>query len=692
MSVKTLIGATIGGRYQIQRKIGGGGMALVYKAYDTVLTRPVALKVLRPQYACDEDFVLRFKREAFSAARLQHENIIRIFDVGEDKDIYYIVMELQDGPTLKDLIRNRAPFPAPVAMEIAFQICQAVAHAHRRSIIHRDIKPHNIIVSPSGQVKVTDFGIARAITGSTLTRKGTIVGSVHYFSPEQARGDLASVQSDIYSMGVVLYEMMTGRVPFEGDSPFSIAMKHISEEPIRPRALNPDVPREVESVILKAMQKNEAARYRTAQEMLQDIAAFLEKAHERAKARDKASVPALRDRFSSVAEWMEDAKTGGARHRDYGGSGYGELEVEPAQSSEFEMIPDELDEGRRAHLDEQEEDVLEGVDMETKNVTVMRVQRQGGGRKWLTYGILALTFLVLALVGYAVSQWVAYLNVPTLPVPNVVGKPLAEAEEILRDAGLNARIIGETYGNVPSGCVISQDPAADENVKAGREVDLVVSKGPELEKVPDLVGKTFSEADLILKSSNLDFGNLVYEYHPTAPVDTVIDQNPKPETWTTKGTLVDLKISKGPEPKPILVRSVIGLRLDEAKSLLEEAGLAVGEVTEQESSEFQKGTIMDMNPKPGEEVEPGTKVSLVVSKGKRDQNQQEIVVSVPREGSEPVSVKVEVLDILGVHKAHEALHQPGDVFKVTVRWTGKEARVKVYFNEEFKAEQTVRSE
>ncbi|HHY38644.1 MAG TPA: Stk1 family PASTA domain-containing Ser/Thr kinase [Clostridia bacterium] len=692
MSLKTLVGATIGGRYQIQRQIGGGGMALVYKAYDTVLARPVALKILRPQYACDEDFVLRFKREALSAARLQHENIIRIFDVGGDGDVYFIVMELQDGPTLKDLIRNKAPFPAPVAMEIAFQICQAVAHAHKRSIIHRDIKPHNIIVSPSGQVKVTDFGIARAITGSTLTRKGTIVGSVHYFSPEQARGDTASVQSDIYSIGVVIYEMMTGRVPFEGDSPFSIAMKHISEEPTRPRALNPEIPREVESIILKALKKDETERYRTAQELLQDIAAFLERERERTKGQDKVPVPALRDTISSVAEWVQDWRMDGGRFRDHGMSDYGESEIGSIRSGEFEMISDELDEERQGELTEDERGLPQGVGMDTRKAMPVGTQTRSKGKRWLTYGILALTFLVLAIVGYAVSQWLAYLNVPTLPVPNVVGKPLAEAEEILRDAGLGARVIGETYGNVPSGSVISQDPAAQENVKAGRVVDLVVSKGPELEQVPDLIGKTFSEADLILKSSNLDFGNLIYEYHPTAPVDTVIDQNPKPETWTTQGTLVDLKISKGPEPKPILIRSVIGVELDKAKSMLEEAGLVVGEVTEQESSEFEKGTIMDMNPKPGEEVQPGTKVNLVVSKGKSGQNQKEITVSVPLEGSEPVSVKVEVLDILGVHKAHEALHQPGDVFRVTVQWTGKEARVKVYFNDEFRAEQTVRSE
>lgn len=660
-------------------------MALVYKAYDTVLSRTVALKVLRSQYACDEDFVMRFKREALSAARLQHENIIRIFDVGEDQDIYYIVMEFQTGPTLKELIRTRGPIPTEVAMEIAFQICQGVAHAHRRSIIHRDIKPHNIIISPLGQVKVTDFGIARAITGSTLTRKGTIVGSVHYFSPEQARGDLTSVQSDIYSLGVVLYEMLTGRLPFEGDSPFSIAMKHISEQPPDPRLINPEIPREAASIILKAMQKDETARYRTATDMLHDMGVFLEQAHDRRDGRSKVLLPGLGQRYSPIAEWMGDISEEGD-YREYGelhdGMG-GPLDLGDAQSGKFhaeESVSSNVQVGDFPTGAGEKPD-----DMSSDNDTGVR-------KKWLTYGMLALAIIVVAVVGYAAFQWMAYLNVPTVIVPDVVGRSLAEAEEMLRDAGLTGRIVGEAYGEIPPGCVVSQDPVAEQKVKEGREISLIVSKGPELEMVPDLIGSTFSEADLLLKSSDLDFGNLVYDYHATAPVDTVFDQNPKPNTWTTRGTLIDLKISKGPKPTPVLVRSVIGLTVDEARDVLEEAGLVLGEITSEESSRFKKGTVMDMSPKPGIEVDPGSSVDLVVSEGQSTQNQYDVTVSVPEGGAEPVRVRVEVLDIVGTHKVHEAVHQPGDVFKVSANWVGDEARLKVYFNDEFKAEQILRKE
>ena len=258
-----LIGRLLGKRYEILEKIGGGGWALVYRAQDTFLHRPVAVKVLRSQYTADDDFVRRFKREAQAAASLSHPNVVSIYDVGQEDDVYYIVMEYIDGQTLKEKIDAEAPLPIPVSVKIALQILDALDHAHQAKIVHRDIKPHNILLTRSGRVKVTDFGIARAATTTTLTHTGSIIGSAHYFSPEQARGGFTGEKSDIYSVGVVLYEMVTARVPFEGDSPISVAIKHIQEDVPPPTQLNPAVPVELEEIILRAMEKDQNRRYQS---------------------------------------------------------------------------------------------------------------------------------------------------------------------------------------------------------------------------------------------------------------------------------------------------------------------------------------------------------------------------------------------------------------------------------------------
>ncbi|MDU2240758.1 MAG: Stk1 family PASTA domain-containing Ser/Thr kinase, partial [Paenibacillus sp.] len=266
-----MIGHELGGRYQIIERIGGGGMALVYKAQDLLLNRYVAIKVLRQQFVNDEEFIRRFRREAQSAASLSHPNIVSVYDVGQEDEVHYIVMEYVEGQNLNEIIKERAPLQVDEAVRIASQIADALDHAHHNQIIHRDIKPHNILIGRNGRVKVTDFGIARAVTSATITQTGSVVGSVHYFSPEHAKGVATGEKSDLYSLGIVLYQMLTGRLPFLGESPISVALKHLQEQFDEPRVVNPMIPQSVENIILKSMRKNPGERYQSAKEMLRDL-------------------------------------------------------------------------------------------------------------------------------------------------------------------------------------------------------------------------------------------------------------------------------------------------------------------------------------------------------------------------------------------------------------------------------------
>ena len=275
-------GQRLGGRYQLESRVGGGGMAIVYKARDLILNRPVAVKVLRSQFCTDEDFVNRFRREAQAVASLSHPNVVGVYDVGQEGDTHYMVMEYIEGYTLKEVIIQRGALPVEEAVRIAEQICDALDHAHQNQIIHRDIKPHNIMIGKNGRVKVTDFGIARAVTSATITHTNAMLGSVHYFSPEQARGGITGEKSDLYSLGIVLYEMVTGELPFSGDSPISVALKHLQEPLPEPRTVNPAIPQSVENVIFKALVKDPFLRYSSAREMLEDLETclFPERLHE----------------------------------------------------------------------------------------------------------------------------------------------------------------------------------------------------------------------------------------------------------------------------------------------------------------------------------------------------------------------------------------------------------------------------
>lgn len=613
-----MIGRLLGNRYEVLERLGGGGMAVVYKARDLYLHRKVAVKVLRPQFAGDENFVRRFRREAQSAASLSHPNVVAIYDVGQYEDTHYIVMEYVEGTTLKEKIRQEGALPVPLALEIATRIAEALEHAHQNGIIHRDIKPHNILLSANGRVKVADFGIARASTGATLTHTGSMIGSAHYFSPEQARGSITGERSDLYSLGVVLYEMVTGRVPFDGDSPVTVAIRHLQEEVPNPRQFNRGLPREVEAVIMKAMQKEEFRRYHTATQLRRDLERCL------------AGLVG--------GEELEDTLV---------------VAQEPARAK--------LTEGpKRAHRT----------------------------RKRYLLWAAGLAVMATALA-FGVVEFYRWLNVPIVTVPPVEGLSLAEAQRELERVNLAPQIDdpGRYDPRVPANHVISQDPEAGQQVKAGRKVRLVISKGPELVAggVPEVEKLHVKEALIRLESVGL-VGKVVEVNHPEVPEDYVIRQNPRAGVQVPTGSEVVLEVSTGPAA-PLILPDFSGEQLENVQLRLKELGLLVGTVSEQESR-MPPGVVVGQTPAPGTTVVPGSEVALVVSKGGLSGTPRSTVrVSVPGEGQGLREVEIVVYDNRGRRTVYKGSHPPGETFSWPVEWGGTQARVQILIDGEVKGEE-----
>ncbi|MHB8170050.1 MAG: Stk1 family PASTA domain-containing Ser/Thr kinase [Thermincolia bacterium] len=547
-----LIGKNIGNRYQIMEKLGGGGMAVVYRARCCYLQRDVTIKVLRPEYYGDEDFVERFRREAQAVASLSHPNIVNVYDVGQEDNIHYIVMEYVEGKNLKEVIRERGPLPIEEAVDIARQICEGLDHAHEHKIVHRDIKPHNILITKTGRVKVTDFGIARAATAATVTQTGTIVGSVHYFSPEQAKGDGTGHRSDIYSVGVVLYEMLTGSLPFEGDTPISIILKQVQADPEPPSKLNPAVTPELEKVVLRAMAKNADYRYQTAGEMAQDLKTVL------------------------------SGKIGEAtRNIDE------EFATRVLPISTLDLKPRVI----RADKDEPKEEKKD--------------------RRWL-WAVVAV--LLLGLFG---GGFVAYMQGSEVTMPNVVGMPKDEAQRTLEQAGLKMVVEREEYSSdYQAGTVTWQSETPRKTIKEGREIKVVLSKGEQRIKVPALKGQDRERAAVTLDNTGLIQGTVNEEYSDEVSEGYVTRQEPEADNEVSKGSAVNIWLSKGPEPKKIMVPDVLRLSTDDAINKLKANGLKVDENFTYESSNTEfEGTVIDQDPDANIEVREGSTIKLKVSQG-----------------------------------------------------------------------------
>lgn len=594
-------GIFLGNRYEVIEKIGAGGMADVYKGRDIMLNRYVAIKVLKKEFREDETFVKKFRSEAQAAAGLLNPNIVNVYDVGEDRGLYYMVMELVEGITLKEYIDRKKRLSAREVISIAIQMCSGIEAAHKHHIIHRDIKPQNIIISNDGKVKVTDFGIARMVTSTTTST--VAMGSVHYTSPEQARGGYSDEKSDIYSIGITLYEMVTGQVPFNGDTTVEVAMKHLQEEITPPSELVPDIPYSLEQIILKCTQKNAERRYKEVGDLIQDLKHSLVDPDgdfvQIVPVGNADTVIITEDELDDIRNSYED----------------GDEQDEEYEDGEYD---DE------EYGDEEDED--EERDSDEVNPRMNKVIRI------MTIVVAVIIIFVLVLVvgraaglfrfgsGTSVTQ---EEDSSKVKVPNVVGKTLDEAKETLNDAGLGWKIgkQGES-SKYEEGYVMAQDPKNGEKVKKNTQITLDVSTGKTEEtiEVPDVIGKDEATAQKTLEDAGFIVASTAV--YSSQPQGQVVDTDPEPGTEAAKGSTVTIQVSKGQEK--ITVPDVRGKDENSAKSALSGAGLNVTVTTEYSDSVAQ-GNVISQNPSSGTKVDAGANVTLVVSSGKKPEEK----VSVP---------------------------------------------------------------
>lgn len=566
-----MTGRVFNNRYQITERIGIGGMAEVYRAQDNVLGRLVAVKVMLPQYAADPNFTKRFKQEAAAAANLQSPYIVNVYDWGQDDGTYYIVMEFVRGSDLKTAINERGAINQRKVAEIGSQVCQALSVAHNLDIIHRDIKPQNIMVLRDGSVKVADFGIAcLANSANTLTQEA--LGSVHYMSPEQARGDRTDARSDIYSAGVVLYEMLTGRLPFEGDNAVSVAIQHLSSVPLSPREINPDVPEALELICMKAMASDLEKRYASADEMLADLEEFRKN-------------PEVDLDFT-----IEDL------HR--------ETVDEPTQ-----YIP-------AVHTVSKAQKMQEADDEEEEEASPHKL----GTRKLLTIiGAAVAAVALIVLLWHAIfSDLLGGEQTPTeYVVPYLIGMTIDEANEDENVKGIfTIEQIGQRASSkYAAGQIIEQSPERGKTVKGNRVISVFVSSGAKTEKMPNLINKEYRDATLQL--TNLDLNLVVndpVEEYSNITKGYVIRTIPEYGETLQEGDSVTLVVSKGEQPKPVTVLSFIGIDIEIVRQQVTQTGLVVGEVTQRASDE-PYGTVIDQSINAETKVDAGTTINFVISEG-----------------------------------------------------------------------------
>ena len=639
-----MIGKTLGARYELIERIGGGGMALVYKARDLLLNRNVAVKVLRPQFTHDDDFVRRFRREAQAAASLSHPNIVSIYDVGQEDDLHYIVMEYVDGPNLNEIIQERAPLQPEEAVRIASQICDALDHAHSNQVIHRDIKPHNILIGKNGRVKVTDFGIARAAAASTITQTGSVVGSVHYFSPEHAKGVTAGEKSDIYSLGIVLYQMLTGRLPFLGESPISVALKHLREPFDRPRKVNPLIPQSLENVVLRAMRKDPKERYPSARAMLQDLETCL--------APERLNEPPIE--FDSDQDEEMDKTL-----------------VMPALRPDMRQSVVYPDDDA-----EEPEDLWDSEGLEDKP-----------RRRWILPTVLSV--FGLAIIGaliWAIMELRQELSPKDVEVPTVINMKLADAIRTLEEAGLNVdeTVLEEVRPDLEEGIVIKQSKQ-DIKVKEGSIITLTVSKKPELPVMANFRGKTWDEAVAALGELGVNPDNIIpREVFDDSQPGTILDQRPREgEAFDPEDAIISFTISKGKETFPM--PNLIGKTEAQALAELERYNLKLkdGKVIYEPSYSVPKNEVFKQFPaETGEQVSEGTEVTLWVSSGYPPDAktvQYNVTVSPTMPGQES-TIKIRYSDARGENlEAETRKIREMTTFKVTlVLAPGKDGQIIIY--------------
>ena len=545
----------LSGRYELLEKIGDGGMAVVYKGKDKLLNRFIAVKILRPEFTKDATFVENFKRESQAAAGLSHPNIVGVYDVGREGNINYIVMELIDGQTLNKIIEEEAPMDYRKVIDISKQVAQALRVAHKNKIIHRDVKPHNIMITSDGVVKLADFGIARAVNDTTLSTGSKIVGSVHYFSPEQARGNYVDERSDIYSLGIVMYEMLTGKVPFDGDNPVSVALKHINEEIIPPRELEPGIPPALERCVMKATNKYQTKRYSSADELIQEL-----------------------DNISFVTDVVG--------------------------TSIFESS--DIVERRNKRRDEFKKAVEDEV----------KAREELNRPKKKRRAILA-TFLILLLMagGTAFGAWRMGVFSDTKPAPDLMDKTIKDAILTAEEQGFKVKQGKDIYSSdYAEGRVCLQDPEPGTEMPKEGTITINVSKGPKEGLVPKVVGMQKDDVEEFLKSQGYELGNVKTTTSPEE-AGLVLEQSPEAGSSADKETKIDIWVSDGKGKEMSTVPSVTKLSLDEAKQEIKSAGFSTGEVTYSYDDNIGKGYVIYQQWQAGMQLEKGSTIDLEVSRG-----------------------------------------------------------------------------
>ena len=575
-----LIGKMLDNRYEILEKIGNGGMATVYKAKCHVLNRYVAIKILKDEFTTDSEFIKRFNTEAQSAASLTHPNIVSIYDVGNEDNLYYIVMELIQGKTLKEIINEDGVLSWKWSVNIAIQIASALETAHKHNIIHRDIKPHNIIITEDGMAKVTDFGIAKAVSNSTITAFGTTIGSVHYFSPEHARGGYTDAKSDLYSLGIVMYEMLTGRVPFDADTPVSVALKQVQEEPIEPIKLNEDIPVSVNRIILKAMQKEPSLRYQNATEMLKDLRLALKRPNED---------------FVVLASKNDDSPTQKVPT-------IYELEMEKNNDKNAPKL------GEETHKD-------------SKIAKIRAFFKNHPALKVLT--IILICILLFVIVMFATIKILNSTRPAEAQIPELVWQDeetrltKEAAETRLKEAGFTNYEFQEEFSEeVEAGYVISQDPVYQENynINLDQKITILVSKGQKMITLPTkLVGKKIEEVKEILDGLEAQYEVQEVNDEEVA-AGILLSMDPEEGEEIAATTVIKLTVSKGSAYRDITVKNVVGKTEEEAVNQLKSDGFTSIEVEYEENTNKSDGIVLEQSVSAGKTIKENETIVLTVNK------------------------------------------------------------------------------
>ncbi|MFJ7638648.1 Stk1 family PASTA domain-containing Ser/Thr kinase [Peribacillus sp. NPDC097225] len=633
-----LIGRRINGRYKLIEMVGGGGMANVYLARDMILDRDVALKILRMDFNNDDEFIKRFNREAQSATSLAHPNIVSIYDVGEENDIYYIVMEYVDGFTLKQYIQKYYPIPVEKALDIMKQITAAISHAHHNGIIHRDIKPQNILIDKEGTVKITDFGIALALSATNITQTNAVLGSVHYLSPEQARGGMANKKSDIYSLGIVMFEILTGRLPFSGESAVSIALKHLQSETPSPKRWNPDIPQSVENIILKATAKDSYYRYESVDSMEDDIRTSLDperlnelpfvipEDHDATKA-----IPIItNDQLSSIDETI--------------------IRGPEKNASVVEQ-------------DEQSDEPATATKLKKKQKKQKTKSKQKSNRRIKWPAILVTIFLVLAVVAIlSITVFPSMLGTKEVTVPDLKGEELDDAISTLVELGL---VTGDTIEindeEVEKGLVIKTNPKEGKLVKEGAKIDIYQSIGKETITLSSYEGRKYDDIESML--NKMGFKDVaVTEVFDESEPGTIIDQDPSGgfEVIASE-TELELMVSKGADR--LTLKNLTGFNETALNDYSNESGIKIAVEKKVYTDLVAEGLVISQEPAPSTKVDKGSTVSVVLSKGKEEIPPKTVTEEItieydPVEPGKPQQVQIFIEDI------NNSMTEPYDTFSL----------------------------